>query len=369
MMKTIRILMAATVLLLVASCTPKEGPSKKYEIKGTAEFADGSILLLTDAEGQTLDTIVVKDGKFSYSGPSDSVRHCSINVESDPFNSVSFLTEEGVISINIAAEAGKSTIAGTEANDALQKLSEETNPFYDKIHDIERIVYSDTVLSKDSEWALAERYMQLYNEVNKRIQEAAEQNIGNELGYMLLLKYIDPQETPELVKNLLAKLPEKFRQRQQIADLEAVLKAGEAIEKGQTISDFALNTPQGEPLSVMSEVSKNKVTILDFWASWCGPCRNEMPFMKELYTTYRPKGLGIVGISLDESAADWNRAITDLKIDWPQMSDLKGWECSAAKTFQVKAIPYLIILDNEGRILEKGLRGEELKQFVDGLLQ
>ena len=119
----------------------------------------------------------------------------------------------------------------------------------------------------------------------------------------------------------------------------------------------------------MDEVSKNKVTILDFWASWCGPCRNEMPFMRELYATYRPKGLGIVGISLDESAADWNRAITDLKIDWPQMSDLKGWGCSAAQTFQVNAIPYIVVVDTEGRILEKGLRGDDLKQFVDNILK
>ncbi len=362
-------LMAFMGLLLAASCTTKDAPGTKYEIKGTAAFEDGCRLLLTDAEGQTLDTIVVKGGTFSYSGVADSVRHCSINVESDPFNSVSFLTEPGIISIDIAAEAGKSTISGTEANDALQKLAEETNPLYDKIHEIETIVYSDTVLSKDSEWALAERYMQLYGEVNKKIQEAAQKNMGNELGYMLLLKYIDPQESPDVVRQLLAKLPEKFRQRQQVADLEKVLLAGESIEKGQVMSAFTLNTPQGEPLNIMDEVSKNKVTILDFWASWCGPCRNEMPFMRELYATYRPKGLGIVGISLDESAADWNRAITDLKIDWPQMSDLKGWGCSAAQTFQVNAIPYIVVVDTEGRILEKGLRGDDLKQFVDNILK
>ena len=93
-----------------------------------------------------------------------------------------------------------------------------------------------------------------------------------------------------------------------------------------------------------------------------------MPFMKELYAEYHPKGLGIIGISLDESAADWSRAINELKIEWPQISDLQGWDSSAAQTFQVNAIPFLVILDSEGKILQKGLRGEELKNFISELL-
>lgn len=86
--------------------------------------------------------------------------------------------------------------------------------------------------------------------------------------------------------------------------------------------------------------------------------------MKKLYADFHAKGLGIVGISLDESAADWNRAITDLKLEWPQISDLKGWNAAPAKTFSVNSIPFMLIVDSEGKILQKGLRGEELQKFI-----
>ena len=354
------------LMLLTIACNKQEGT---YELKGTTEgLADGEQLLLADSEGQIIDTLIVNNGKFSYEGKTDSVCFYSLFIKNDNMVGANFFTEPGTISISITKETGKTKVGGTVANNALQELSDEIDPLYNKIQELENAIYNDTVQTYD-QWAVGERYKQLANELTKKFKDAAEKNIDNELGYMLVNRYIDPAEDAELLHKLIAMMPEKYRQRGGIITLEAQLRAAEASEPGQQIADFTLNTPQGEPLSVMSEVKKNKITILDFWASWCGPCRREMPFMKELYAKYQPKGLGIVGISLDESAADWNRAIEDLKIEWPQMSDLKGWECSAAQTFQVRAIPHLIILDSEGKILQKGLRGEELEQFIAQQLQ
>ena len=134
------------------------------------------------------------------------------------------------------------------------------------------------------------------------------------------------------------------------------------------IPDFTLGTPDGTPLSIMSEVSKNKITILDFWASWCQPCMHEMPFMKDLYAKYHSKGLGIVGISLDTEREAWQQAISRLGIEWPQVSDLQGWDSKPAREFNVRAIPHIIIVDYSGDIIEMGLRGEELQKFIGSLL-
>lgn len=368
-MTRLNFILAAVTVLLVASCNKQEGNKLTYHLEGTTEaLADGEKLLIVDTDGQPIDSMVVNNGKFSYKGETDSVCFYSLIVKSDEMNGVSFFTEPGTIRISMGATPEQSKVEGTVANNAWQKLSEETAPYYEKIHEIEEIVYADTTLSSDSEWALGERYMQIYSEINKKIIEAAEANYDNEMGYLLLTRFIDPAENTQLMGELIAKLPNDFRQRQRVKELEATLKAFAAIETGQKIEDFALNTPKGEPMSVMSEVQKNKVTILDFWASWCGSCRREMPFMKELYAEYHPKGLGIIGISLDESAADWTRAINELGLEWPQISDLKGWSSSAAQTFQVNAIPFMIVLDSEGKILQKDLRGEDLKKFIDGLL-
>ena len=364
MTNKLRLLTAAALVLLTASSCRQEAPKAGYTIEGTAQaLADGTRLLLINSDGMPFDTITVKGGTFSYDGQADSVLFCTLAVENDGMNAVSFFTEPGAIKIAFGSEAGRATVAGTEANDAIQALTEEVNPYYEKIHELESLVYSDSTQNYD-QWALMERYNQLVSEINKRFNAAAEKNIGNELGFNLLVGYIDPEENADLVRSLIDKLPARFSQRPQVEALRNALKAQDATAVGQKIADFTLDTPDGTPLSVMSEVAKNKITILDFWASWCGPCRKEMPFMKKLYADFHPKGLGIVGISLDESAADWNRAIADLKLEWPQMSDLKGWNAAPARTFNVNSIPFMLVLDSEGRILQKGLRGEELQQFI-----
>ena len=135
--------------------------------------------------------------------------------------------------------------------------------------------------------------------------------------------------------------------------------------QAETIPDFKLPNADGtEAWSVMDEVRKHKVTILDFWASWCGPCIHEAPNLVAVYEQYHEKGLGIVGISLDEDDATWRNAINRLNMQWAHVSDLKGWDSEAAHLFDVTSIPYTIVVDGKGKILAKGLRGGELSAFI-----
>ena len=133
--------------------------------------------------------------------------------------------------------------------------------------------------------------------------------------------------------------------------------------------DFTMDGIDGKPMSALAEISKNKVTVIDFWASWCGPCRAEMPNMVKMYDEYKDKGLGILGVSLDSKRSDWEGASKSLGVKWPQMSDLKGWDNAAARMFNIQSIPQTIVVDSNGKILKKGLRGEELEAFVAELLK
>jgi thiol-disulfide isomerase/thioredoxin len=119
----------------------------------------------------------------------------------------------------------------------------------------------------------------------------------------------------------------------------------------------------------MSEVSQHRITIIDFWASWCGPCRQEIPSVIELYKKYKDKGLGIVGVSLDNDKNEWLTAIKQLNMAWPQMSDQNDWGNSVAKLFNITSIPHTIVVDQQGKILRHGLRGEALAAFVAEQLQ
>lgn len=114
--------------------------------------------------------------------------------------------------------------------------------------------------------------------------------------------------------------------------------------------------------------SLGKVTIIDFWASWCGPCRNENPNVVALYNEFHSKGLNIVGVSLDDDLNDWKNAIAKDKITWIQVSNLKKWSDPIAKIYEIEQIPTTFILDSKGAIVAKDLRGEELKAKVKELL-
>lgn len=363
-MNRLQLIAAAAMAVLMAACTEK-APQDTFTLNGTVDgLANGDTLLLTDANGAAVDTIIVKDGSFSYTGAADTVMRYALNVAKDDFNSLMFLSEPGTINMLLSAKPFESKVSGTVANDALQQLMDATNPCYEKLHEIELVAYSDTVLDHAAQWALTQRYEQLYTEVENKMKEAARQNIGNELGYMLVVEFIDEQENAALLQELIDAMPQQYRQRQPVVELTARLQATKATDVGQRLPDFTMPTPEGESLNIMTEVQKHQVTVLDFWASWCGPCRREMPFMKELYADYKDKGLGIVGISLDDDGDAWGQAISDLKIEWPQMSDLEGWNCAAAQLFSVTAIPYVVVVDAQGNIISKGLRGEPLRQFI-----
>ena len=131
---------------------------------------------------------------------------------------------------------------------------------------------------------------------------------------------------------------------------------------GAKAPDFTLPDVNGNPVT-MSDV-KGKIKILDFWASWCGPCRLNNPELKKIYEEFQDKGLVIIGISLDDEKEDWEMAIEDDALDWVNVSSLKGWECEVARLYNVKGVPALFILDENNNIIATGLRDEQLRIFL-----
>lgn len=139
-----------------------------------------------------------------------------------------------------------------------------------------------------------------------------------------------------------------------------------ASEKGSAEAvDFTMTSMDGTEQSVSELAARHQLTIIDFWASWCGPCRQEMPRLVRLYKAYKDKGLGIIGVSLDEERGAWEAAVSSMDMQWPQLSDLQGWDNAAAVKYGVQGIPYTIVVDSEGNVVAKGLRGNHLARFVE----
>ncbi|MEL6864507.1 MAG: TlpA disulfide reductase family protein [Bacteroidota bacterium] len=143
-----------------------------------------------------------------------------------------------------------------------------------------------------------------------------------------------------------------------IVALEKKVEQASQFAIGAVAPDFTLNTPQGEAMS-LSDL-RGKVVLVDFWASWCGPCRKENPNVKRLYDRYKDKGFDIIGVSLDRKKDSWLKAIEKDALPWHHVSDLKGWSNRVAKQYSVSSIPQTVLLDPEGKIIAHNLRGEVL---------
>lgn len=131
---------------------------------------------------------------------------------------------------------------------------------------------------------------------------------------------------------------------------------------GALAPDFTLEDINGNPVT-MSAI-KGKIKIIDFWASWCGPCRLNNPALKKLYDEFHSKGLEIIGVSLDHNKTAWKKAIEKDGLEWTNVSSLKGWDCEITRLYNVTGVPALFILDESNHIIANGLRGEQLKAFL-----
>lgn len=190
--------------------------------------------------------------------------------------------------------------------------------------------------------------------------------IGNSIAAVytfrtLLLKYRPVSEVKERYEKLSDKVKKSYLGKQLAEEIEVA--ATTAV--GGTPADFTLQTPSGEDFSLYS--LRGHYVILDFWASWCGPCRAEMPNVKEIYAKHHGDGLEILGVSLDDDAAKWQKCIEDLDLPWYHVSALKGWDCPVAAYFKVTGVPAMFILDPDGVIIAQNLRGRELADFIDNL--
>ena len=152
--------------------------------------------------------------------------------------------------------------------------------------------------------------------------------------------------------------------------VETVVMIKEQIVKlkkvavGQTAPDFTQNDANGNPVKFSDVYSKNKLTLLDFWASWCGPCRGENPNVVAVYNEFSKKGFTVFGVSLDRDKDAWIKAIADDKLTWTHVSDLAYWQNAVAQTYAIQSIPSSLLVDQTGKIIAKNKRGDELKKFV-----
>lgn len=354
-------------LLTLASCHK----SFDYQIHGTLDSLPQvkEIYLISDMEnGIPFDTIKVKDNKFDYVGKADSVTFCLIGNLNDSVTLMPIFLEEGVINVVMSKNTQKCKISGTTLNDDLQKLNESGLKYLEEINSCYAVLNENS--SKEDSLAAQEKALEPLGKLTTLYYQTAERNIDNELGYFLVTNPSFFDEKQEMT--LINKMPKSMRNRPLIKDIETYIKESttglndmeDGMGDGITLMpDFSAPDLNGKMVSAMDVVKQNELTIIDFWASWCGPCMQEMPHMVQLYQLYHPHGLGILGVSLDTDATKWKNAVKQTGAVWTHISELNK-NSDIAHMFGINAIPFTLIVDKEGYVLASGLTGTELEDFI-----
>ena len=338
--------------------------SNSFKIEGTTEgLQEGDTLFLTTGveNGVPSDTLFVKDGKFGLSGETDTLYFCLIYSPGGKFEAQPLFIEPGTIRVHLSSHQGSSKISGTRVHDDFQALNDSAAKMSQRFMALAQ-KYDGQVT--DSQKAEIERQvLQAQQSLTQCMYRTAERNIDNELGYMIVTSGADFDN--EQVLKLINKMPPRFRNRELIKEIEYEIKTYPSESSQATFPDISLNDEKGQPHRILDEISKYELTIIDYWASWCRPCMMAMPDMVALYDAYKDKGLGLIGISLDNDAKGWKEAIKATGAKWLQLSDLKGWESEPARLMNVRAIPHTVVMDKEGKILQQGLSGPSLLEYIE----
>ena len=354
--------MPAAILILCGACG--DGTSSKeakYAVEGIAPDSVQTVYLVDQASGEKIDSANVEGGAFTLDGKAE--RNALLGIKTPDGGWINLFFNDGT---PVKVDVGGKTVKGSDLNNRLTDYDLESSRLLNEVNSvIEKIVQ----LPEEEQEAAIPEYMQKVQAVSDYYKEIFDKEKDSYIPVAFINNYISMLDIDELEQVLdstkfYMSHPIAKEKLKEIAEALAQQKAErEEANKiiGQTFTDLEEPDVKGQMHKLSEYVGKGKWVLVDFWASWCGPCRAEMPNVVAAYDKYHQKGFDIVGISFDNSKEAWVKAIDELKMPWAHISDLKGWENAASDIYNIKAIPANLLIDPEGKIVARDLRGDDLQ--------
>ena len=330
-----------------------------YTVSGRFQDFESNMVWLI-SNGQPVDSAASSDGSFSFKGKCLTPQLAYIADSPDRRQAgqlCRFILEPGTMQMKRLdmEEQDQYTVTGTAANDRMAEFMEKS-----------AVLEAEYMNSMDKPEVLES----LDRQFTEMQSDAMNGNMDNMFG-LYMMSQLQYEMQPQEVIDALKKFDDGIKASGLYESLYSTAEKQLRREVGQPYMDFSLPTPDGGMLSAKDVISNpaNRYVLIDFWASWCGPCMAEVPYLKETYAEYSSKGFEILGVSLDRAREPWLNAMERNEMKWLHISDLKYWNCEAAGIYAVNSIPSNFLIDcRSGRIIATQLRGKALKEKIAELL-
>jgi peroxiredoxin len=365
---------ALAAVILLAGCKSKDATNLEggeVTIKGTIAGMDSGYLelIVPSRENQKIDSIKIEKAAFEYEIKVKEPELMVLRLAGMQGAEMGFFADAGTIKITAVkdslwtskVEGGPTQVLFKEMETQVRALMQKAQAMYP--------AYMQAQQSQDM--AALQRITDSVNKIQVQAKELAlgfaKKNRGSVIApYLGILYLADPTSTAD-AKSLYDTLSPEAKKTFFGKKLSEMVTAAAALSIGSPAPEFTMATPDGQQVSLSS--FKGQYVLLDFWAAWCGPCREENPNVVKAYETYKDKGFTVLGVSLDQDRDAWTKAIADDKLAWTQVSDLQYWNSAAAKLYKVQSIPANFLLDKEGKIIGRDLRGPALQERLAALLK
>ena len=372
MKKLLLRLFSLSYLLYLSSCGSS---NNQFELIGNADVSDGTMIYVLQADQNNQpyikDSTSVQSNSFKFKGISSTPQISYIQVEGVNGYVLAIL-ENGDIKADIYKDSiSKSKVYGTKSNDDFIKYKSETKSLVDVMNNISSdaqnaIMSGDvvTAMELEKEYNSKEREVMLYE------WDFIVDNLDSYMSALLLEVFMIENKVN---KDSIIDVYESFSNRIKVSDVgkniaDLLSQFEDPIEVGEIAPDFTAPSIDGPDITLSNVLLDNKVTLLDFWAAWCRPCRIENPNLVRLHKKYKDAGFDIIGVSLDRTREQWEQAVIDDNLPWTQVSNLNFWNDPVARRYSIRAIPQSYLLNKDGLVMGKNLRGQDLEDRILSLL-